>query len=296
MDGRAQQGAPIKLAGLTAVAMTAFAANSIFCRLALAETSIDPASFTAIRIGSGAVMLAIISILLSKKSGSPILRGSWRGATALLAYAVAFSFAYVSLEAGTGALLLFGAVQATMILWGLWCGERLATGQWIGLVLALGGLVVLLSPGVSAPDPLGAGLMLSAGIAWGVYCLLGKGTGDPVATTAGNFLRGLPIALAVAAVVLVSQGLDIDPMGVLYGVLSGALASGCGYAIWYAALPGLSAARAASVQLSVPVITALLAVVTLDEPVSLRLALASLAVLGGIALVIAGRVKGPSER
>lgn len=272
------------IAALTALTMMAFAANSILCRLALSTTAIDPASFTLVRIASGALGMGAVAVLRGRglRPG-----GTWRGAAALLGYAAAFSFAYTTLPAGTGALLLFGAVQATMIVAGLIRGERLGWAQWSGLVLALGGLAVLVAPGVSAPPLLGAVLMVLSGVSWGCYSLLGRSGGDPTLATAGNFLRAVPMAVAVALVF--SAGLSVDAMGVMYGVVSGAVASGLGYGLWYAVLPSLSAARGASVQLSVPVITALVAVALLGESVSLRLILASVAVLGGIALVITGR-------
>jgi drug/metabolite transporter (DMT)-like permease len=276
---------------LTLLAMLAFAANSILCRLALTQTSIDPAGFTLVRIASGAASLWLIAWATGHaKAGA----GSWRGAAALLAYAAAFSFAYLTMTAGTGALLLFGAVQATMILVGLYRGERLVPLQWGGLALALGGLALLLAPGLSAPDPLGALLMVAAGAAWGIYSLLGRASRDPIATTAGNFLRAAPMAavlalLAALAGPLSGGGLRWDQGGLVYAVLSGALASGVGYSIWYAALPALTAARAASVQLSVPVVTALAAVLALGERITPVLAVSSVAVLGGIALVILGK-------
>jgi len=269
---------------LTALAMLAFAANSVLCRLALTHTAIDPAGFTLIRIASGATMLWLLSNGLGRRKG---VGGSWKGAVALVGYAVAFSLAYVTLPAGTGALLLFGAVQATMITAGLVKGERLALSQWAGLAVALAGLVTLVAPGVSAPPPLGAALMALSGLFWGIYSLLGRGTSDPVATTAGNFLRGVPLAV-IPALILIGR-LNPDPMGILYAVLSGTLASGCGYILWYSVLPRLSAAQGASVQLSVPVIAALAGSALMSEALSLRLGIASAAVLGGIALVIAGR-------
>ena len=273
--------------GLTAVAMAAFAGNSVLCRLALAPGSIDPMSFTLVRIASGALVLWLLARARGTVSG-----GSWRGALALIAYAAAFSLAYVSLPAGAGALLLFGAVQATMIIVGMLRGERLAPAQWFGLALAMAGLGVLLAPGVTAPPAGGAALMLAAGVAWGAYSLLGRGAAlDPLAATAGNFMRALPIAalLSIAAAAF----FHASAAGVAYAVLSGAVASGLGYTIWYAALPGLSAAQAASVQLSVPVITALGSALLLGEALTLRLAAAALATLGGIALVIAQKARAP---
>src|SRR5947209_3162928 len=266
---------------LTLLAMIAFAGNSLICRLALTQTTIDAASFTFIRILSGAVALWLVVTI--RKRTSP-KAGSWASALALFAYAAAFSFAYISLSAGTGALLLFGAVQTTMIIWGLGQGERLRTRQWLGLALAVAGLVALLSPGLSAPPINGALLMLCAGIAWGVYSLRGKGTGDPVTTTAGNFLRAVVFA-SLLSIALLPWG-RLDCAGVGYAILSGAVASGVGYVIWYSALPGLKAASAATVQLSVPVLAAAGGILFLGESITLRFLLASIAVLGGIALVV----------
>src|SRR5436309_10423476 len=234
---------------LTLLAMTAFAGNSLLCRQALKRTTIDAASFTFIRILSGAVVLWLVVML---RKGTRPKAGNWASALALFAYAAAFSFAYISLAAGTGALLLFGAVQATMILWGLRKGERLRTRQWLGLALAVGGLVALLFPGLSAPPIDGALLMICAGIAWGIYSLRGKSAGDPATATAGNFLRAAVFA-AVLSITLLPWA-KLDRGGVGYAILSGAIASGVGYVIWYSALPGLKAASAATVQLSVPVL------------------------------------------
>jgi drug/metabolite transporter (DMT)-like permease len=269
---------------LTLLAMTAFAANSVLCRLALKHSTIDAASFTAIRLVSGALVLWL---LIRFRRGSNQVGGNWISAFALFAYAAAFSFAYVTLPTGTGALLLFGAVQATMILAGLRAGERFSWGQISGLALALAGLVAIMLPGLSAPPLGGALLMLAAGIAWGGYSLRGRGVPDPAAATAGNFLRAAPMGLALGMLLLPS--LRLDDRGALLAVLSGALASGLGYAIWYAALRGLNATRAATVQLSVPVIAALGGIVFLGEPITLRLTLASVTILGGIALVLFGR-------
>ena len=266
---------------LTALAMLAFASNSLLCRLALAHTTIDAASFTSIRLAAGAVMLWL---LVRATRGAQVGSGNWRSAFALFAYAAGFSFAYVNLPAATGALLLFGAVQATMIGHGLWAGERLRRLQLAGLVLALGGLVGLMLPGLSAPPLLGSLLMLGAGVAWGIYSLRGKSAGDPTRVTAGNFLRAVPIAAVLSLLMLGSA--TLDGAGVGYAVASGALASGLGYAIWYTALPALKSTSAATVQLSVPVIAALGGILFLGEALTLRLVLASVAILGGIALVI----------
>ncbi len=277
---------PARVVALTSLAMIAFACNSLLCRIALKDTGIDPATFTTVRLVSGAVILWLVTRM---RRGATAGKGNWLSALALFVYAAGFSFAYVSLPASTGALLLFGAVQATMIGHGIWRGERLLRTQLVGLVLALGGLVGLLSPGLSAPPLSGSLLMLSAGVAWGVYSLRGKGAGDPTRVTAGNFLRAAPIA-AVSSV-LMYAGAHLDGAGFLYAVASGALASGIGYAIWYAALPALKATTAATVQLSVPVIAALGGIAFLGESMTLRLVLASAAILGGIALVILTKTK-----
>ncbi|MDT3670129.1 MAG: DMT family transporter [Aromatoleum sp.] len=277
---------PTRTALLTVAAMLAFAANSLLCRIALRDAHIDAASFTAIRLASGALMLWLLVRLRGGRIGP---HGNWPSAFALFAYAAAFSYAYLTLPAAAGALLLFGAVQATMIGYGLWRGERLDAVQWTGLALAGGGLVGLLLPGLSAPPAGGAALMIASGIAWGIYSLRGRDAGNATAVTAGNFVRALPFA-AVLGLTMLARA-DFDAAGVAYAVASGALASGLGYAIWYSALPGLRATSAATVQLSVPVIAALGAAMFLAEPVTLRLALASAAVLGGIALVIARRAR-----
>lgn len=275
---------PSRTFALTLCAMVAFAGNSVLCRLALAHTDIDAASFTTLRIASGALMLWLIVALRDR---TVAVDGNWSSALALFAYAAAFSFAYVSLTAATGALLLFGAVQATMIGYGLWRGERLNRQQLVGLTMALAGLIGLLLPGLSAPPPVGAALMIAAGVAWGVYSLRGRGAGDPTRVTAGNFIRAVPLALVVSIMML--SWASLDATGVLYAVLSGALASGIGYAIWYTALRGLTATNAATVQLRVPVIAALGGVALLGEPITLRLMITSIAILGGVAIVIVGR-------
>lgn len=275
-----------RLALLTALAMLAFAANSLLCRIALRDGHIDAASFTAIRLFGGALALWLI-VRLRRRGPAVPPAGNLPSALALFLYAAGFSWAYLQLSAATGALLLFGAVQASMILWGLWRGERLALGQVCGLLLAGAGLGVLLLPGVSAPALLPALAMLLAGVAWGVYSLRGRGVGDATAHTAGNFLRSLPLAVLLGLVGLPRA--HLDGAGVLYALLSGALASGVGYALWYAVLPALRATQAATVQLSVPLITALLAVLLLGEPFSARLLLASALLLGGVAWVLLGR-------
>lgn len=274
---------------LTGLAMIAFAGNSILCRLALKATGIDAVSFTGIRIFSGALMLALLLKLRHRAASDG---GNWRAAAALFVYAAAFSYAYVQLDAGTGALLLFGAVQVTMILVGLLRGESLRGQALAGFLLALGGLLVQLLPSASAPPLAGALLMLLSGVAWGLYSLLGRKGSDPLAITTGNFVRA--IAFAALLAVFFHADLRLDTLGVVYAVLSGAVASGIGYAIWYSALPGLSAIQGASVQLSVPILAALSGAVLLGETISLRLALVSLAVLGGIALILLAKVRAPA--
>lgn len=266
--------------------MIAFASNSLLCRAALKQTSIDAASFTFIRIFSGAIALWLVMNLrrMIQTTRSSRLGGNWISALALLLYAAGFSFAYVAVAAGTGALLLFGAVQATMILWGLHKGERLRLIQILGLIVAMAGLVVLLFPGLSAPPLFGSILMLGAGIAWGVYSLRGKSEKNPVAATSGNFVRAVPFAAVVSIIFI--RLLNVDLAGVGYAIISGAITSGLGYVIWYTVLPNLKAASAATVQLSVPVLAAAGGILLLSEPLTLRYLIASLATLGGIALVV----------
>ncbi len=266
--------------------MIAFASNSLLCRAALKQTSIDAASFTFVRVFSGAVVLWLVTNLrrMIRTTRDVGVGGNWISALALFLYAAGFSFAYVDVAAGTGALLLFGAVQATMILWGLHKGERLRAIQIVGLVVAMTGLVVLLFPGLSAPPLFGSILMLGAGVAWGIYSLRGKRERNPVTATTGNFVRAVPFAAAVSIIFL--RWLDLDIAGVIYAIISGAITSGLGYVIWYSVLPSLKAASAATVQLSVPVLAATGGILLLGEPITLRYVLASIAVLGGIALVV----------
>ena len=285
---------------LTALAMLAFAGNSLLCRAAFHGTGrIDAASFTGLRVAAGALVLWLI-VRVRSRGGASEPAGSWTSAFALFAYAATFSFAYVSLSAATGALLLFGAVQATMIGVGLARGERLRALQVAGLACALGGLIGLLLPGLSAPPLQGSLLMLAAGVAWGIYSLRGKGSGDPLRVTAGNFMRAVPFALVLSAATLPWAALDGAGIGL--AIASGALASGLGYAIWYTALPALKTTSAATVQLSVPVIAALGGIALLGETPTLRLLVAAIAILGGIALVIGSgsgrgaRVALPDDR
>jgi drug/metabolite transporter (DMT)-like permease len=289
---------------LTSLAMMAFASNSLLCRLALKHTAIDAATFTFVRILSGAVALWFIlevrtqlrtertaSLLFEASSGSPRVSrhssrksGNWLSALALFVYAAAFSFAYVDLSVGTGALLLFGAVQASMILWGFRKGERLDAIQVVGFVAAALGLVVLVFPGLSAPPLGGSILMLGAGVAWGIYSVRGKGVQNPASVTAGNFVRAVPFSAVVWIIFL--RWTQVDSAGITFAVISGAIASGLGYVIWYSAVSSLKATSAATIQLSVPVLAAAGGILLLGEPITLRYLFASVAVLGGIALVI----------
>ncbi|HEY8048869.1 MAG TPA: DMT family transporter [Ramlibacter sp.] len=277
----AQQHSAARLAVLTAVTMVAFAANSWLCRLALSRTPVDPATFTSVRIASGALVLALIVARARPRAAD---RGNWISAAALFAYAAAFSFAYRSLTAGTGALILFGAVQATMIAWDVLNGARLRLMQLLGLALALAGLVGLVLPGLAAPPLAGSLLMAAAGIAWGAYSLRGRGATEPARVTAGNFARAVPFALALSIATLGSA--TLDTIGLAFAIASGAITSGLGYAIWYSVLPSLKPTTAATVQLSVPVIAAIGGVAFMGETLTLRLVIASAAILGGIALVI----------
>ena len=269
---------------LTAAAMVAFAANSVLCRLALGAGLIDAASFATIRTISGAIMLGVI-LLLRRRAVTA--KPDWRSVLTLYLYMVFFAFAYLSLSAGTGALILFGAVQLTMFTVALRSGEHFSAVSWAGLVLAIGGLVYLMSPGLTAPDPTGAALMAVAGISWGFYSLVGRTSGDPTEATAHNFLYAVPLVI-VTSLVFVGD-FEVTAAGAGYAVASGAVASGIGYAIWYTALKGLTGTGAATVQLSVPVIAAIGGVLLLSEAVTLRLVVASAATLGGVALVLTQR-------
>ena len=281
---------PVRTLLLTTVAMTAFAGNSLLCRAALRDTDIDAATFTSVRLVSGALMLWLLVSLRGNRA--PLKQGSWGSALALFAYAAAFSYAYGGLSAAMGALLLFGAVQATMISIGIVRGNRPHWVQWAGFVVAFSGLVGLLLPGLTAPPLVSSLLMISAGIAWGVYSLRAKGAGEPTAVTTGNFIRSVPMALVLSLVMMACARIDMAGMG--YAIASGAIASGMGYAVWYMALPLLRATTAATVQLSVPVIAAIGGVLLLSEPLTLRLVLAGFAILGGIAIVILAGQRKPA--
>ncbi|MEZ5427947.1 MAG: DMT family transporter [Pyrinomonadaceae bacterium] len=273
----------------TTFALVAFAFNSILCRLALKSESIDPVGFTLLRLFSGAFVLGVIFAIVGKGAGKELRKkgGNWLSAFFLFSYAICFSLAYISLATATGALLLFGCVQATMLIAALVSGERPGFAEWIGLVVALGGLVYLVFPGLTAPPLFHSALMAAAGVSWGFYTLRGKGLTDPLADTAGNFLRTLPM-VGIAALPFLSA-IKLSQKGVVLAVLSGALASGIGYAVWYAALKFHSATRAAILQLSVPALASLGGVILLAETISWRLFWASVLILGGVGLAIFGR-------
>ena len=272
------------IALLTAIAMVAFAANSVLARLALASGSIDAMSYTGIRLASGALLLFAM-VQFSRRNGSPRpLGGSWAGAAALFSYAIAFSVAYLMVGAGMGALILFASVQMSMLGWAVAKGDRPGALEWLGIGLAIAALAYLVSPGLTAPSPLGTFLMAAAGAAWAAYSLIGRGSTSPLIDTAGNFIRCLPFALLLLALGLAAA--TPSAPGILYAVLSGAIASGLGYAVWHLVLPRLSRITASTVQLTVPAIAALGGVLLLAEPITLRLALASAGILGGVALAL----------
>lgn len=286
---------PWKTGALTVLALLGFAANSLLCRAALGEGAwrIDAASFTTLRLVSGALVLGLL--LRARGGGSSVRRGSWGSAVALFAYAAGFSLAYVRIPAGVGAVLLFGCVQATMLGVGLFRGERPRVLEWVGLAMALGGLIVLRLPGATAPDALGATLMAGAGVAWGVYSLRGRGNADPLAATADNFLRAVPLTLGLSALaLLVLERPHATLPGVGLAVASGALASGVGYSLWYAALPHLTAMRAAVVQLAVPVVAAVGGVLLLGETLTARLVGAGSALVCGVLLTLLARQRKAS--
>jgi drug/metabolite transporter (DMT)-like permease len=278
-----------RVVAATILALIAFASNSILCRLALGSSRIDPASFTGVRIASGAVSLALIAVVARRGRASETRRSraGWTSAFFLFLYAIAFSWSYVSLSAGTGALILFGCVQTTMLVSALRSGERPRFLEWVGLMIAVGGLVYLVSPGLSAPAPHGAALMAAAGVAWGVYSLRGRGSTDPLADTARNFRFAVPFALAVSAASLSRAHVEID--GAMLAAASGAISSGVGYVIWYDALRGLTATRAATVQLAVPVIAAWGGIAFLGESLSVRLVFAAVMILGGVGIALTAR-------
>lgn len=276
----------MKFLWLTGVAMIAFAANSVLARLALGNSAIDPASYTLIRLAAGALMLSLL-VWRSHGASPKKLGGTWWSAGALLIYAAAFSFAYLALDTGTGALILFACVQASMIVWGLYKGERPARLEWLGLIIAFGALIWLVSPGVSAPDPFGATLMAGSGVAWGIYSLRGRHGGEPLLATRGNFVRTIPMALLLSLAFI--GNLHADWFGVTMAVISGAITSGLGYALWYRVLKGLTSTQGAIVQLSVPALAAMGGVGLSGEDISPRFVLSCVLILGGVALAILAR-------
>ncbi len=278
----------LRVTGLTTLALVAFAGNSVLCRLALKDGSIDAASFSTVRLVSGAVALLII-LYVSNRGTRSDSYGSWMSAAMLFLYAVCFSFAYISLDTGVGALILFGMVQATMVTGALWAGDRPAVAEWIGWLLAVLGFVYLVSPGLTAPSPTGSVLMGIAGIAWGVYSLRGRKEPFALAGTTYNFVRSVPLVIVVSAVSLTD--LHLSANGIVLAILSGAITSGVGYAIWYTVLRSISSMRAAMVQLSVPILAAAGGVLFLAEAVSLRLVVSALLILGGIFFAIFGKAK-----
>lgn len=269
---------------LTTTAMLAFAANSVLARLALADGAIDAASYTGIRLIAGAALLYILLMWGPGTGGARRVGGSWRGAAALFGYAILFSVAYLMLGAGLGALILFTSVQMSMLGWAVFKGDRPGVIEWIGIGLAIVSLAYLVSPGLAAPHPLGAVLMALAGASWAIYSLIGRGSQSALADTTGNFVRCLPIAIVLAGFGFVTM--PVAPGGVAYAVASGAIASGLGYAIWYLALPSLSRVQASTVQLTVPAIAAAGGVLFIGEPITLRLAIASIGILGGVAIAL----------
>ena len=276
----------MRVALLTTLAMLAFAANSLLARLGLIDGDADALGYTGIRLASGALVLALIVYFRerSRAGGSFAVGGSWAGAGALFGYALAFSVAYLVLGAGSGALILFASVQFGMLGWAIFKGDRPSILEWLGIATALGSFVYLLAPGLVAPDPMGAALMIGAGLCWAAYTLIGRGSASALTDTAGNFIRCLPVAILLLLAGLMLQAPTLR--GTLLAVASGAIASGLGYAIWYAVLPSLTRTRAAFVQLTVPAIAALGGVLLIGEPLTLRLVLSSCGILGGVALAL----------
>lgn len=283
----------VRTTALVVVALSAFAGNSLLCRAALEQGSIDAATFSVVRVGSGAVVLALLARLRGGV-GAGFGRGSWAAALALVVYVVGFSYAYRQLTAGTGALVLFGCVQMTMMVRAIQRGERPGAMEWLGIVAALAGLVVLVAPGLEAPSPCGAMLMAAAGVAWGIYTLRGRSGTDPLADTAGNFVRGVALVLPVAIVAWSVDGPAAQTRGVVLAVISGAVTSGLGYVVWYAAVVHLTRVRAALVQLAVPALTALAGIAWLGEVVGTRLLVAMALILGGVG--VAGVASTPRRR
>ena len=276
---------------ITTLVLIAFAANSVLGRLGLIETEIGAGSFALIRLVSGAAVLVLICGLQNKR-----VSGTWAGGVALLVYAAFFSFAYIALSAGMGAIILFAMVQITMLGWGLFQGERLSTLQWAGFAIAIAALVWLVSPNIEAPPLIAAASMALAGIGWGAYSLLGRGVSDPTAATTGNFMRASLLGVPFLALILWIAPEPMPPAnGILIAVISGAVTSGLGYVIWYAVVKQLSASRAGIAQLTVPAIAAIGGVLFLSEPITLRFALSTLAILGGVGLAVLTASPGSSK-
>ncbi len=277
-----------RVAALTTLALIAFAGNSVLCRLALADGWIDAASFSTVRLVSGAIALLLI-LHATSRGKRPASYGSWMSAAMLFTYAVCFSFAYVSLDTGIGALILFGMVQTTMVAGALWAGDRPSVPEWVGWLLAVSGFVYLVSPGLTSPSPFGSVLMGIAGIGWGIYSLRGRNEPFALAGTTYNFVRSVPLVIVVSAMTL--KDVHLSANGILLATMSGAITSGVGYSIWYTVLRSISSMQAAMVQLSVPVLAAAGGILFLAESVSLRLIISGLLILGGIFLAIFGKAK-----
>ena len=272
---------------VTALAMVAFAANSVLARLALSDSDIDAGTYTSIRLLTGSLfLLTLVSLTRRASPKGAVGKGSWISATALFVYAAGFSYAYLSLGAGTGALILFGVVQAVILATALIRGDRPGWATYLGLSTALAGLVYLVLPGVSAPDPLGAGLMVLAGLGWATYTLMGREASDPLVSTAGNFLLSIVFCAALFLCVLTVGSEHLSVRGVVLASFSGALASGLGYTLWYAALPHLTRAQSGVVQLSPVPLAAAGGLLLIGEPLTARLAMGTLLILGGVALAV----------
>ena len=276
----------IQTISLTMLALLAFAGNSVLCRIALDNNIIDAASFTSIRLFSGIVFLLFL-VRVKTKQKINLKKGSWLSAFFLFLYALAFSYGYITLDTGTGALILFGAVQATMIIYSLVKGRKLLLIEWIGLLFAALGLCILLLPGASAPSLNGFILMAISGTAWGAYTLAGKGSQNPLVDTAHNFLKTLPLIAIVTLLTL--NDIQLSNKGIMLAIISGAVMSGLGYAIWYSVLTKLSVTEAATIQLSVPIIATIGGVIFSNELVTIKLILASILVLGGVLIVTLGK-------
>lgn len=276
----------LKTSFLTCLAIMAFAANSVLCRLALGHGAIDASSFTVIRLLSGAITLVIILNIKGSRKGD-LSKGSWTASFALFLYAITFSYAYLSVDTATGALILFGSVQITMIMLSIASGTRLHISEWFGVIVAFSGFVYLILPDVTTPSINGLMLMTVSGISWGVYTLKGRGSINPLMDTSYNFLRSIPFIAVLA--VFTMNNINYSSEGIMLALISGAITSGVGYTIWYIALGGLSSTQAAVIQLSVPVIAALGGVLFVSENITLRLFISAAVVLGGILMVVLGK-------